>query len=158
MSPEWLTSYGPKGQESLAWALAWVDRKKQSALYGRQKTKAPINPKHNVHRRKHYGVLKTPDIRLGMLPFCGAPPDCTHIGKRPPAKGTHHVDVVSDSTDADCRTPVVICGRGEISMEILSDDRIGEIRRPVLCRKDEMKKNSRKGLRHILYLFIRMLL
>ena len=67
-----------------------------------------------------------------------------------PAKCTIHVDVISNSTDADCWRTEVIRGRGEIPVEIFSDARIGKTGHPVLGRKDEMKKNSRRGLRHII--------
>ena len=49
------------------------------------------------------------------------------------------------------RTPKVIRGCGEISVEIVADGWLGEIGHPVLGRKDEMKKNSREGLRHKVY-------
>jgi hypothetical protein len=55
----------------------------------------------------------------------------------------YHVDVISNSTDADCRKTEVIRGRSEIPVEILSNARTGETGHPVLGRKDEMKKNSR---------------
>jgi hypothetical protein len=61
------------------------------------------------------------------------------------------MDVISNPADPNSWTTEVISARGEILVEILSDDRVNEVGRPVLRRKDEMKKNSRKRLRHILY-------
>jgi hypothetical protein len=48
------------------------------------------------------------------------------------------MDVVCDSTDADRRTPEAIRGGGEIRMELLTDRSIGEIRFPVLGRKNKV--------------------
>jgi hypothetical protein len=53
------------------------------------------------------------------------------------------VNVISNSTDTDCRTPKLIRGRGEIFMEIGSDGWFGETGSPILCRKNEMKQDSR---------------
>jgi hypothetical protein len=46
--------------------------------------------------------------------------------------------VISNPSDANCWTTEVVSARGEIFVEILSDDRVNEIGRPVLRRKDEM--------------------
>ena len=59
------------------------------------------------------------------------------------------MDVVCDSTDADCRTPEVICSGGEIRMEIRPDRWIGEIVFPVLGRENKVQKNMRERLWHI---------
>jgi len=42
------------------------------------------------------------------------------------------------------RRPEVIRRRREIGMEILAHDWIGEIRFPVFCRKNQVKKNARQ--------------